>query len=209
MSGVLPEEWFARTALEVAPGLLGCEFRHAGVALRITEVEAYMGEQDPGSHAYRGPNKRNRAMYGPPGRMYVYWHMGLHHCVNLVCAPEGVAQGVLIRAGEVIEGADTAMARRNGAGVCRRDVDLARGPARLTVALSLDLDDNHLPVCQPGGAATVSGPLDAQNVRSGPRVGIGGAGADAERFGWRYWLADEPTVSAFKAAPPPKRLRLR
>ncbi len=205
MTGVLTEEWFARTALEVAPELLGCVFRHAGVALRITEVEAYMGEKDPGSHAYRGPNKRNQAMYGPPGRMYVYWHMGLHHCVNLVCAPEGVAQGVLVRAGEVIEGVDTAMARRSAAGVCRRDVDLARGPARLTVALALGLSDNHLPVCEPDGKATVSGPGAERAVLSGPRVGIGGEGADAERFGWRYWIAGDPTVSLYKPAPAPKR----
>ncbi|MDQ2723650.1 MAG: DNA-3-methyladenine glycosylase [Actinomycetota bacterium] len=205
MSGVLPERWFARTAVEVAPELLGCELRHDGVALRITEVEAYMGEADPGSHAYRGPNKRNQAMYGPPGRMYVYWHMGLHHCVNLVCAPEGVAQGVLIRAGEVIEGADIAMARRNAAGVCRREVDLARGPARLTVALALGLRDNHLPVCRPGGRATLSGPGSVHRIRAGPRVGVGGEGADVERFPWRYWIADDPTVSVYKAAPPPKR----
>ncbi|MEO9220186.1 MAG: DNA-3-methyladenine glycosylase [Mycobacteriaceae bacterium] len=207
MTAVLPEAWFARTALEVAPELLGCTFRHAGVALRITEVEAYMGEADPGSHAYRGPNKRNQAMYGPPGRMYVYWHMGLHHCVNIVSAPEGVAQGVLVRAGQVIDGLDTAMARRNAAGVCRREVDLARGPARLTVALALGLGDNHVPVCDPDGAATISGPGEVRNVLSGPRVGIGGDGADAQQFGWRYWLAGEPTVSAFKPAPPPKRRR--
>ncbi len=207
MSGVLPEEWFARTALEVAPELLGCIFRHAGVALRITEVEAYMGEADPGSHAYRGPNKRNQAMYGPPGRMYVYWHMGLHHCVNIVSAPQGVAQGVLVRAGQVIDGVDTAMARRNAAGVCRREVDLARGPARLTVALALGLGDNHLPVCEPEGAATITGPAAVRNVLSGPRVGIGGDGADAKQFGWRYWLADESTVSVFKPAPPAKRRR--
>lgn len=205
MSGVLPEAWFSRTALEVAPELLGCELRHDGVAVRITEVEAYMGDVDPGSHAYRGPNKRNQAMYGPPGRMYVYWHMGLHHCVNLVCAPEEVAQGVLIRAGEVIEGVETAMARRNAAGVCRREIDLARGPARLTVALALGLRDNHVPVCRPGGRATLSGPGSTREVMSGPRVGIGGEGADVERFPWRYWIAGDPTVSVYKAAPPPRR----
>jgi DNA-3-methyladenine glycosylase len=205
MNDVLPEQWFSRTALEVAPELLGCVLRHGRVAVRITEVEAYMGEADPGSHAYRGPNKRNQAMYGPPGRMYVYWHMGLHHCVNLVCAPDGVAQGVLIRGGEVIEGVDTAMTRRNAAGVCRREVDLARGPARLTVALSLGLSDNRVPVCGPGGRATLSGPGATQDVMSGPRVGIGGEGADVDRFPWRYWIAGEPTVSVFKPAPPSKR----
>lgn len=204
---VLPEDWFVPLALERAPRMLGMILRKGDVALRITEVEAYMGEQDPGSHAFRGPTKRNAAMYGPPGRSYVYLHMGLHHCVNLVCGPEGVATGVLIRAGEVIEGADLAMHRRNTKGVCRRPIDLARGPARLTVALDIGLSDGGSPVCFADGAMTLSEPdrQEELTIAQGPRVGISGAGGDAERYPWRFWIAGDPTVSVFKPAPPPKR----
>lgn len=203
-SAVLPERWFLPPALDRAPLMLGLVLRHKGVALRITEVEAYMGEQDPGSHAFRGRTKRNAVMYGPPGRAYVYFHMGLHHCVNLVCGPTDFATGVLIRAGEVIDGVDTAMARRNAKGVCRKVDDVARGPARLTVALGIDLSDDGTPVCLEGGPMTLSRPADPVqfSIGSGARVGVSGEGGDAERFPWRFWIAGDPTVSAYRASPP-------
>ncbi|WP_127782621.1 DNA-3-methyladenine glycosylase [Rhodococcus sp. X156] len=211
MSARLDAQFFARPAVEVAPQLLGCVLHHGEVALRITEVEAYMGEVDPGSHAYRGESRRNSAMFGPPGHLYVYAHMGLHHCANLVCSPAGTAHGVLLRAGEVIAGAEVAMARRNvGKGVCRTEIDLARGPARLTVALGLTLADNHASVVDPGGDLCVTAaaePVPAASIVQGPRVGVGGEGGDAERFPWRYWIAGDPTVSLYKAAPPPKKRR--
>ena len=125
--------------LEVAPDLLGATVRHlspAGpVAVRLTEVEAYAGEADPGSHAFRGRTPRTAVMFGPPGRVYVYFTYGMHWCMNLVCGPEGEASAVLLRAGEVVEGADLAAARRTTAKSPR---ELARGPARLTVALGVD-----------------------------------------------------------------------
>src|SRR5699024_11040881 len=126
----------SRPATEIAPLLLGavltCGQGQAAVSVRLTEVEAYMGTTDPGSHAYRGRSARTATMFGPPGHLYVYRHLGLHHCMNLVCSPDGEASAVLLRAGQVVAGAAAAWRRRQGAGVCRTERDLARGPARLT-----------------------------------------------------------------------------
>ena len=98
--------------LEAAPRLLGAVLRHDGVAVRLTEVEAYDGASDPGSHAYRGPTRRNQVMFGPPGRLYTYFTYGMHHCANVVCGSEGTASAVLLRAGEVVEGLELARERR-------------------------------------------------------------------------------------------------
>ena len=127
-----------RPVLEVAPLLLGATLRHGDVAVRLTEVEAYDGANDPGSHAHRGRTARNSVMFGPAGHLYVYFTYGMHHCCNVVCGPEGTAAAVLLRAGEVVEGLETARQRRPRSA----DRDLARGPARLCRALDIDLDQN-------------------------------------------------------------------
>ncbi|GMA85362.1 hypothetical protein GCM10025868_06120 [Angustibacter aerolatus] len=97
-----------RRADEVAPLLLGRVVEHrspAGlVAVRLTEVEAYLGPGDPGSHARAGLTPRTAVMFGPPARLYVYFSYGMHWCVNLVCSPDGEASAVLLRAGEVVRG---------------------------------------------------------------------------------------------------------
>ncbi len=132
---LLPREFLGRPSPEVAPALLGCvlesELDGGLVAVALTEVEAYTGESDPASHAYRGPTRRNAVMYGPPGHAYVYFTYGMYFCVNLVCLPEGTASAVLLRAGAVLAGAGLARQRRAAA---RRagpaglaDRDLARG----------------------------------------------------------------------------------
>src|SRR6266568_6027130 len=131
---VLPREFFGRPAAEVAPALLGCVLAHdspAGlVAVVIVETEAYAGQADPASHAFRGRTARNAVMFGEPGHAYVYFTYGMHFCVNLVCLPAGTASAVLLRAGRVIDGAGLAAVRRsatrNGSAVGERD--LARGP---------------------------------------------------------------------------------
>jgi DNA-3-methyladenine glycosylase len=114
----LPREFFGRPSTEVAPELLGCVLWHDSplglVAVRLVEVEAYQGSADPASHAYRGQTARNAVMFGPPGFMYVYFTYGMHFCANLVCQPDGQAEAVLLRAGEVIAGLDLAARRRAG-----------------------------------------------------------------------------------------------
>src|SRR5499427_1633698 len=113
---LLPRDFFARHSAEVAPDLLGCVLEHeteAGlVAVELTEVEAYAGQSDPASHAYRGKTARNAVMFGPPGHAYVYFTYGMHFCVNLVCLGEDTASAVLLRAGEIVEGRELAVARR-------------------------------------------------------------------------------------------------
>jgi len=198
----LPEAFYARPVLEVAPCLLGCVVEHrsaAGpVAVRLTEVEAYDGEADPGSHAFRGQTRRNATMFGPPGRAYVYFTYGMHWCMNLVCSPPGAASAVLLRAGEVQSGASLARDRRTAS---RVDRDLARGPARLTMALGVTGALDGTDVTDPGSVLVVHpGPWpDLDRVRTGPRVGVAGDGAHVP---WRFWLADEPSVSAYRAATP-------
>ena len=196
----LSAAFYDRPAPEVARELLGCIVEHhsaAGpVAVRLTEVEAYAGEADPGSHAFRGQTRRNATMFGPPGRAYVYFTYGMHWCVNLVCSPPGTASAVLLRAGEVISGAPLARSRRTAA---RTDRDLARGPARLTVALSVTGALDGADVTDAGSALIVrkGQPVDPDLVLTGPRVGVGGEGASAP---WRIWLADEPSVSTYRPA---------
>ena len=159
-------------SLEVARDLLGAVVsRSTGdgtVRLRLTEVEAYAGEIDPASHAYRGQTRRNVTMFGPPGHAYVYFTYGMHYCVNLVCSPPGEATAVLLRAGEVTAGLELARSRRPR----MSDRDLARGPARLTQALALNLSDDGLDVC--GGTGLIVGPgepVPDEAVRTGPAGG--------------------------------------
>ncbi|MFD0823650.1 DNA-3-methyladenine glycosylase, partial [Micromonospora zhanjiangensis] len=119
-----------------ARGLLGCRLTAGGVTVRLTEVEAYAGSGgDPASHAYRGRTRRNAVMFGPAGHAYLYFTYGMHWCLNVVTGPDGEASAVLLRAGEVVDGLDIARSRRPAV---RRDVDLARGPARLCSTLGLD-----------------------------------------------------------------------
>ncbi len=193
----LGAEFFDRDVLEVAPDLLGRRVvsRSATgvVAVELTEVEAYAGPGDPGSHARRGPTPRSAVMFGPPAHLYVYFSYGMHWCVNLVCGPAGTASAVLLRAGRVVEGHDLARQRRPAA---RVDRDLARGPARLAAALGIDKALDGAPLA--GAVEVHDAPAALGDVRTGPRVGVSGAGGDGARYPWRFWLDGEPTVSAYR-----------
>lgn len=193
----------------VAPRLLGAVLTSRGVSVRLTEVEAYRGVGvDPGSHAFRGPTPRTKPMFGPAGTVYVYLSYGMHRCLNLVCGPAGVAGGVLLRAGEVVEGAELA-AERRAAAVPRRHAasasrviahrDLARGPARLASALGIDLTDSGGMLNLGPLALTFGEPLPPESIASGPRVGVSGPGGTVE-FPWRFWLVENPTVSVYRPA---------
>ncbi|MDQ4137451.1 MAG: DNA-3-methyladenine glycosylase [Actinomycetota bacterium] len=187
-------------ATEVAPRLLGSVIRHGDVAVRLTEVEAYLGHQDPGSHAFRGQTARNAVMFGRAGHLYTYFTYGMHVCANVVCGNEGTATGVLLRAGEVIDGIDIARKRRT---TSRKDSDLAQGPARLAVALGITLAH--------GGTDLAEGPIllelsDAPVVfETGPRTGVAGVGGGVE-YPWRFWIPGDPTVSPYKAHTPKRRV---
>ena len=202
MTQALPRAWFGRDPLEVAPELLGCTLLVRGVGLRITEVEAYRGESDPGSHGFRGRTPRTAVMFGPPGHLYVYFTYGMHWCANLVCASDGVCGAVLVRAGEVVDGLELALERRPGV----RDRDLARGPARLSRALGITGEDDGVDVCggddAPVAVLPPTAPVDPARVRSGPRVGVSGPGGDGALYPWRYWLDGEPSVSPYRGASP-------
>ena len=197
---VLPRSWYAHDSRDVAPLLLNKVVVHddpyAGeLAVRIVEVEAYAGEEDPGSHGYRGPTPRTTTMFGPPGHLYVYFTYGMHWCANVVTGTTGVASAVLLRAGAPLAGIDAMRARRPKA---RRDRDLCSGPARLTQALGLDrahdgadlvagalriVDDGTCPPAQPGVST---------------RVGLAAGKGDHHR--WRWYVRDDENVSRTRPA---------
>ncbi|MFE1764522.1 DNA-3-methyladenine glycosylase [Streptomyces angustmyceticus] len=202
----LTHDFFDRPVVDVAPDLLGRILLRntpdGPIELRLTEVEAYDGDTDPGSHAYRGRTARNATMFGPPGHAYVYFIYGMWFSLNAVCGPEDKASGVLLRAGEILTGAPLAAARRPKA---RNADELAKGPARLATALDIDRTLDGTDLCT-GGTAPLSvlhGRPPARGlVRNGPRTGVGGDGADHP---WRYWIADDPTVSPYRPHTPRRR----
>lgn len=179
------------SALVTAPLLLGMVLRRGEVAVRITEVEAYAGAADPASHAHKGMTRRNAVMFGPPGRLYVYTMHG-HFCANVICTPEGVGGGVLVRAGAVIEGTECARERRPGV----PDHRLARGPGCLTRALGITLLDNGTDLLSLGGTVELLPRVAEASIATGPRVGVSRA---VERP-WRFWVSGDPSVSAYRPA---------
>ena len=164
--------------------------------IELTEVEAYAGETDPGSHAFRGRTARNATMFGRPGLLYVYFTYGMHWCMNVVCGPVGVARAVLLRAGTVVHGADVAAERR---GPRVRERDLARGPARLAQALGVRRELDGTDVTRPRAAVRLLAgtPVPRDRIRIGPRVGVGGAGAATP---WRFWVDGAASVSNYRPA---------
>ncbi|MFF3611374.1 DNA-3-methyladenine glycosylase [Streptomyces sp. NPDC002580] len=202
----LARDFFDRPVLDVAPDLLGRVLVRVTpdgpLELRITEVEAYDGPNDPGSHAYRGRTARNGVMFGPPGHVYVYFTYGMWHCMNLVCGPGDRPCGVLLRAGEITEGADLARKRRLSA---RNDKELAKGPARLATALGVDRSLDGTDACGPPGSPLTllrGTPVPSDQVRNGPRTGVSG---DGGVHPWRFWIAGDPTVSPYRAHAPRRR----
>ncbi|MFW2512813.1 DNA-3-methyladenine glycosylase [Demequina sp. SO4-13] len=189
----------ARPAHEVAPALLGARLTHdtadGAVTIEITEVEAYSGAIDPASHSHRGPTERNRVMFGEAGHLYVYLSYGMHWCANIVTGTAGEGSGVLLRAGAVVAGTALARERR---GLKVTDRNLARGPACLAQALGIDISLSAADVL--GGSPLRLEPgraVEAGGVARGPRVGV----RLAPDLPWRFWIAGDPTVSAYKRNP--------
>lgn len=191
---VLPRSFYDREPAEVARDLLGAvvEVTTADglVALRLVETEAYAGEDDPASPAWRGPTPRTQVMFGPPGHAYVYFSYGMHWALNVVTGPEGHAGAVLLRSAQVVRGEDLARARRRPGTATTR---LASGPANLAVALGLDGSWSGADVTRPSGAlrVRVGTAVDDGDVVIGPRVGI----SRGMTTPWRFRVASNPHVS--------------
>ncbi|WP_037370309.1 DNA-3-methyladenine glycosylase [Amycolatopsis orientalis] len=163
------------------------------VGVRLVEVEAYRGLDDPASHCYRGKTPRNAVMWGPAGHLYVYFVYGMHFCANVVGTEDGQPGAVLLRAGEVVEGADVVRKRRPNA---RGNGELAKGPAILTSVLGLAREQNGLDLTDPESPVRllVGERVPADNVRTGPRVGV----AMAMDTPWRFWIDGSPAVSTYR-----------
>ena len=197
----------SRPAAEVAPKLLDALLVSdlgPRVVVRVTEVEAYAGlGSDPASHAHRRRTERNSSLFGPVGHAYVYFTYGMHWCLNVVAHPEGTAGGALIRAGEVVTGVSAARSRRTSA---RSDRDLARGPARLAMALGVAGAQDGIDLLDPRSPLRLElRAVDApMAIGVGPRTGIAGEGADTP---WRFWVDGDPTVSPYRRAAARKSTR--
>jgi DNA-3-methyladenine glycosylase len=186
----LTRDFFLGDSRAVAPALLNKLLVRDGVVGRIVEVEAYCGADDPASHAYRGPTRRNATMFGPPGHLYVYFSYGTHWCANAVCGPEGEARAVLLRALAPVAGLEVMWARRPGA---RREQDLCSGPGKLCQALGVnsELDGADL-VTGEEGVSLVADELPPPSLPGvGPRVGI----SQAADHPWRWWVPGDVNVS--------------
>ena len=195
----LPRGFFDRPAVDVAPELLGRVLVRrlpdgSRLAGRIVEAEAYE-PGDPASHGFRGPTPRNASMFGPPGRLYVYFTYGHHWMMNVVTRPEGEGSAVLLRALEPLEGLE-AMAAARGRTSVR---DLCSGPGKLAQALLVDRaqDGEDLVggrvVWLEAGAA-----IPPERIEAGGRVGVS-VGVEPH---WRFVVAGDPFVSKGRVGPP-------
>jgi DNA-3-methyladenine glycosylase len=203
---VLGRDFFARPTVEVARALLGCRLvvdpgTRFEVVATLVEVEAYLGMQDPASHAFRGPTPRAAIMFGEPGHLYVYLSYGVHHCANLVTEPHGTAGAVLLRSAQVESGDDVVRARRAAyparpaltaaaARVIPRH-DLLRGPGNLCRGLALTRADNAIDACTPHARMHLLPAERRAPIVRGPRVGVSRAIDRPLRFAIKH----HPAVS--------------
>ena len=196
VGAVLPRSFYRGPSTDVAPRLLNKVLVGAGRALRIVEVEAYAGGDDPASHAFRGRTARNATMFGPPGLLYVYFTYGMHWCANAVCGDEGEGVAVLLRAGAPMWGLDAMWAARPAA---RRERDLANGPAKLCQALGVDGGDDGTDLTRSGSTLTIvdDGTPPPRRPGRGPRVGI----SVAVDRPWRWYVPGDPHVSRARTRP--------
>lgn len=217
--------YFDRPVHTVAPALLGGVLSWVAgdqvISVRLTEVEAYGGAADPGSHAHRGRTARNATMFGPPGHLYCYLSYGMHRLLNIVCQQPGDPAAVLLRAGEVVSGHALAHARRmRSRGRAVAEHELARGPGCLGQVFAATAATDGAPITltpAPPAPAAFEVPAAAEvpaapevpagwsftppeapvAYATGPRVGVSGPGGDPDEFPWRFFIPADPTVSRF------------
>ena len=186
----LPRRFYRRDPRVVAPDLLNKVLVRGERRARIVEVEAYAGGEDPGSHAYRGPTARNATMFGPPGRLYVYFTYGMHYCSNVVCGEDGEGVAVLLRAAAPLAGLEAMRAARPAA---RRDRDLCAGPGRLCQAFGLDRSHDGADLVTADMGVVLEDDGVPPPARPGVSVRIGlSAGADLP---WRWYVPGDPNLS--------------
>jgi DNA-3-methyladenine glycosylase len=197
-----PRAFFERPCLEVAPDLVGAYLVRrladgSELVGRIVEVEAYLGDgSDPGSHSHRGPTPRNGAMFGPPGRLYVYTSYGIHLCANIVCEPPGSGAAILLRAVQPVQGLERMRALR-GLGAANPDRQIASGPGKLTQAFALQKADD--------GRSVLRGPVRLRRPASGDaplavtctrRIGL----THGATLPYRYLATNNPWVTKTSGA---------
>ncbi|HZJ25428.1 MAG TPA: DNA-3-methyladenine glycosylase [Acidimicrobiia bacterium] len=191
----LPRSFYDRDARTVARELLGKlivagEPGEPRLVARIVEVEAYLGATDPASHAYRGQTRRNATMFGPPGRLYVYFTYGMHWCANAVCGSRGAPAAVLLRAAAPIEGVDVMRARRRPAG---RDRDLLAGPARLAKAFGITGDADGVDLSRRPLRLCDDGETPPRRAGVSTRIGLRAGRGDERR--WRWYVQGDRNLS--------------
>ena len=203
----LPPSFYSRPTIDLARALLGTVLAHDGpdgfAAGRIVETEAYLYD-DPACHAARGPTPRNQAMFGPAGRSYTYLIYGMYHCFNVVSAPTGMGEAVLIRALEPLAGLSLMAARRG----TDKPKALCSGPGKLVIALGIatipngtDLRTGSLRILPPESFPSIgTGAGKAENAKGGPpqgnikvttRIGI----TQAAHLPLRFYLDGNPWIS--------------
>jgi DNA-3-methyladenine glycosylase len=187
---VLPLDFYRRDVVAVARDLLGKRLRHGKVVLAITEVEAYRWPGDTACHARSGKTERNAAIWGPPGRAYVYLCYGLHQMLNIVTGDDGEAAAILIRACEPVAGHDVVAQRRG----CKTGPVLLTGPGKVGQALGLDTTWSHHRLYRPGGLTVRDGPAP-RTIAAGPRIGIDYAEPEHRALPWRFADAESAWVS--------------
>jgi len=192
---ILPRTFFDRPATTVARELLGANLvRVAGdrrIIGRITEAEAYQGEEDLGCHAHAGRTRRNEVMYGPPGHAYVYFTYGMHWMLNAVTGAVDSPAAVLIRAIQPLEGQDWLAANRSNLAFTRHWLD---GPAKLTQALAIDGRLNGVDLCDPKSELHLSpgAVIPAAEVHSSARIGLYSVPEPWKSIPWRFYYAVNP-----------------
>lgn len=184
------KRFFNKSTLEVAKALLGCYLiskSNEGEAIgKIVETEAYL-KNDPASHSFTGKTERNKAMFGPPGRAYVYFTYGMYHCFNVVTETEGVGEAVLIRALEPIKGLEIMKKRRKTGKV----TNLCSGPAKLVQALGINKEHNHIDLTNSNLRLCLGEKINPKEVFQTTRIGIS-KGADLP---YRFMIKNNPFVS--------------
>lgn len=198
----LDRDFFHQETEALARALLGTVLVHEApegvTAGRVVEVEMYRGVNDRAAHSYRGvPTERTHVMFGPPGYAYVYFIYGMHYCLNVVAAPDGVGEAILIRALEPVSGMELMAERRHMLWPMppRLIRTLTNGPGKLAQALGVSKAQYGWPLWSPPLRFYVAeSPLSKWAIREGPRINIGYAG-EAAHYPWRFWIAGNPFVS--------------